>query len=176
MKMKRIQLLYAVLFVGILTLGVACSDKTNVAQKDNVENALKQADIKGVTVSEDRDKNLITLGGTLHSEEAKAKAGDVAKSAAGSRIIANEIGIQPLGNEGDAKAIASNVDDAIEKNYKAALIANNLKADHIRYDSKNGVLTLKGKVKTTKDRQDAQQIASSVPNVQQVVNEIEVSR
>ena len=50
-----------------------------------------------------------------------------------------------MGNEGDAKAIASNVDDAIEKNYKAALIARYLKSDHIRYDVKNGVLTLKAK-------------------------------
>ena len=172
--MKKIQLSLSILFVGILALGVACSNKSNVAVKDNVENALKQADIKDVTVSEDRDKNVITLGGTLHSEEAKSKAADVARAAAGSRIIANEISVQPLGNESDAKTIASNVDDAIEKDYKAALIANHLKSDHISYDSKNGVLTLKGKVKDAKDREDAQQIASSVPNVQQVVNEIQV--
>jgi osmotically-inducible protein OsmY len=170
------RMLMMVLFAGILASGIACSSRTNVSVKDNVEKALQQADLKNVTVREDRDKNLITLGGTLHSEEAKARAADVAKSAAGGWTVANEISIQPVGNESDAKAIASNVDDAIEKNFKAALIANHLQSDHIRFAAKNGVLTLKGNVKNAKDRQDAQQIASTVPNVQQVVNEIEVKR
>ena len=174
--MTRMKILLIAPLAVLLLASGACSSRKNVSQKDNVAKALQQADLKDVTVSEDRDKNVITLGGTLHSEDAKTRAGDVAKAAAGDRIIANEISVQPVGNESDAKAIASNVDDAIEKNYKAALIANHLKSDHIRYDSKNGVLTLKGNVKNAKDRQDAQQIASTVPNVQQVVNEIEVER
>jgi osmotically-inducible protein OsmY len=67
------------------------------------------------------------------------------------------------------------VDSAIEKEYQAVLIANHL--DHgIHYHSKNGVLTLSGKVDTPDDRQAAQQLASSVPNVQQVINELQVKR
>jgi pyruvate/2-oxoglutarate dehydrogenase complex dihydrolipoamide acyltransferase (E2) component len=52
---------------------------------------------------EDKDKNTITLGGTVHSEEAKAKAGDVAKAAANTRIIANEISVPPVGSESEAR-------------------------------------------------------------------------
>ena len=92
--MKR----FAILFVltALWSIGLACSNRSDVSYKDNVEEALQQADLKDVTVAEDRDKNTITLGGTLHSEEAKAKAAEGAKSAANTRIIANEISIQPV--------------------------------------------------------------------------------
>ena len=163
--------------ITLLLAGVACSSRVNnAAYKDSVKNALDQADLKGVTVAEDVDKNTITLGGKLHSEDAKQQAGQVAQSAAGNRIIANEISVEPVGNEADARKIESSVDDAIEKNYKAALISNGLDKQDINFDSKNGVLTLKGIVKNTQQRQVAEQVASSVPNVGQVVNEIEVRR
>src|SRR5579864_48918 len=73
------------------------------SESDAVKNALKQADLKDVTVSDDADKNTITLGGTVHSEEAKARAAEVAKSAAGNRQIANEISVQPVGEESQAR-------------------------------------------------------------------------
>ena len=173
--MRRLVMPFAV--IALLLTGVACSSRTdNANYKDNVQNALAQADLKGVTVSEDADKNTITLGGKLHSEDAKQQAGQVAQSAAGNRIIANEISVEPVGNESDARKIESNVDDAIEKNYKAAIISKGLDKQNIRFDSKNGVLTLKGKVKSMEQRQLAEQVASGVPEVGQVVNEIEVKR
>jgi hyperosmotically inducible periplasmic protein len=121
-------------------------------------------------------KNTITLGGTVHSDDAKRKAGDVAKSAAGGRVIANEVSVQPVGAESQAKDVASNLDDAIEKDYKAALIGKGLDKQHIRFDAKNGVLVLKGSVKSDAQREQAQLLAQAVPNVQQVLNQIDVKR
>ncbi len=157
-------------------LGVGCNTQNNPSVKDNVKKALEQADLKDVTVAEDRDKNLITLGGTVHSEDAKQRAGDVAKSAGAGRVVANEVSVRPVDQEGAAKQIASNVDSGIESNYKAALIANGLDKQHIRFDSKNAVLTLKGSVKSADLKQQAQQVAQSVPNVHQVINELQVNR
>jgi len=155
--------------VPVLLIGLACSsnqrasnDKTNttnaneVSYKDNVKKALEQADLKDVKADEDKDKNTITLSGTLHS--------------------ANEISVQPVGAESQAKDINSNMDSAIEKNYKAALISKGLDKEHIRFNAKNGVLTLKGSVKSPDQRQEAQQIAANTPNVQQVLNELQVNR
>jgi ABC-type enterochelin transport system substrate-binding protein len=48
----------------------ACSKQAQPTYKDSVKTALEQADIKDVSVSEDADKNTITLGGTLHSDDA----------------------------------------------------------------------------------------------------------
>jgi hypothetical protein len=48
-----------------LVLNIACSANhaNDVSYKDQVKRALEQADLKDVTVDEDRDKNTITLGG-----------------------------------------------------------------------------------------------------------------
>lgn len=167
----------AILFLLVpLFLTSACSRRDNISYKDDVKKALEQADLKDVTVSEDQDKNTITLGGTLHSANAKDKAAEVAKAAANTRIIANEISVQPVGSESDARAVASNLDDAIEKNYKAALISSGLEKQRVSYKAKNGVLTLSGSVRNPTQRQHAEKLAAGIPNVQQVLNQIEVRR
>ena len=71
---------------------------------------------------------------------------------------------------------SENLDSAIEKNYKAALTAKGLDTEHIRFDAKNGVLTLKGRVKTPLKRNEAEQLAQATPNVRQVLNQIDVNR
>jgi len=159
-----------------LFLDLACSRRDNTSYKDDVKKALEQADLKDVTVSEDQDKNTITLGGTVHSNEAKARAAEVAKTAANTRIIANEISVQPVGSESQAKDIASNLDEGIEKNYKAALILSGLDKQQVRFNAKNGVLTLTGSVHNSNDRQHAEKLAAGIPNVHQVLNQIEVRR
>jgi osmotically-inducible protein OsmY len=55
----------------------------------------------------------------------------------------------------------------------AALIQNNLH-DVVKYSVKNGVLTLTGNVNSQPDRVTVQNLAAAIPNVQQVVNELQV--
>lgn len=172
----KIKALLMTVLAALFLVSAACNESTRKSQADAVKQALEQADLKGVTVSDDADKNTVTLGGTLHSEAAKNRAGEVAKSAAPERTIANEISVQPVGDESQAKSVQSNLDDGIENNYKAALIASRLNKQSIHYDAKNGVLTLKGNVKTSQQKAEAEQLASKIPNVQQVVNQIDVNR
>jgi len=171
--MKAMKALATFLVLGFLT-SLACSHK--VSYKEQVENALEQAELEQVTVSEDQDENTITLGGTLHSAEAKNKAGAIATAVAGTRIIVNEIGVEPVGSESQAADIASKVDDDIEKNYKAALIPTDLNYQHIKFKATNGVLTLTGTVHNPAQRQYAENLAAKIPNVQQVLNQIDVKR
>ncbi len=149
-----------------------CSRRGNVSMKANVENALDQVGYKDVKVTEDRDKRVITLGGKVRSDGDKAQAEQLAKGAASGWIIANEISIEPEGVERQARAIESNLDGSIDKNYKAVLIAHRM--DNIRYDVKNGVITLKGNVKSPQERTEAESLAAKTPNVSQVVNELQV--
>ena len=151
-----------------------CNKKSNPPLKDQVKKALEQNDLKDVKVAEDIDKNVVTLSGTVHNQDNKVRAEQVARAAAPGRIVADEISVQPVGQESAAKEISKDEDTAIEKNFKAALVENHLDRQHIRFDSNRGVLTLKGSVKTDNERQAAQQIAASVPNVQQVGNELQV--
>ena len=164
------------LVLAALLFNVACSHRDSISYKDDVQKALEQAELKDVTVSEDKDKNTITLGGTLHSDDAKAKAAEVAKSVANTRIIANEISVQPVGSESEAKDVASNLDAAIEKNYKAALISSRLDKQHISFKAKNGALTLTGSVHNGNERQQAQKLAAGIPNAQHGGKQIEVRR
>jgi hyperosmotically inducible protein len=55
----------------------------------------------------------------------------------------------------------------------AALIQNRLHKN-VKYDVKNGVVTLTGEVNSQLKRTFAQNVAAAVPNVQQVVNELQV--
>jgi hypothetical protein len=101
------KLLATAVLLALVLLTVACSHRDNVSYLDSVEKALQQSELPDVTVSEDQDKNTITLGGTLHSDETKSKAAEIAKAAAGTRIMANEISVQPVGSESQAKDVAS---------------------------------------------------------------------
>jgi osmotically-inducible protein OsmY len=136
MNMKLIGMVSVLLLALVATM--ACAQRQTVSYDDSVKKALEQADLKDVTVTEDRDKNTITLGGKLHSEDAKQQAGQIAQAAAGNRIIVNQISVEPVGSESAAKKVESNVDDGIENNYKAALISKGLDKEHIRFDAKNG--------------------------------------
>jgi hyperosmotically inducible protein len=179
----KIHMMKAIALVPALLVGLACSSQRTTptasesnSYKDAVKQALQQAELQDVTVNEDSDKNTITLGGKVHSENARMQASEVARAAAGSRTIANEISVQPVGAESESKDIASDLDSAIEKNYKAALTAKGLDKEHIRFDAKNGVLTLKGKVKSSSQKHQAEELAQAMPNVRQVLNQIDVNR
>ncbi len=67
----------------------------------------------------------------------------------------------------------SDLDKGIEQNLDAALIQARLHQD-IKYAVKSGVVTLTGGVDSQAKRRAAAKIAAAVPNVQQVVNELQV--
>lgn len=167
------------LLAGMLSLAMACSsNRDNQARNDKqmVEKSLEQAGLNDVRVDWDKDKRVITLNGRVRSPELKAKAGEVAQQVARGEVVSNQLSVEPVDQESQAKSIERNVDDAIEKNYKAALVANRLDNQRIRFHAKNGVLTLDGKVKTPEQRSEAEKLAASVPNVEQVVNKLDVER
>jgi hyperosmotically inducible protein len=168
------------LFVSIVALIVlgcvsACSNTPTKSPDvaDNIRKVLDQANFKDVSVSQDRDKGVVTLTGTTASEADKAQAESIAKSIAGSQVVANEIAVRPPGNESAAKKINSDLDKAIEQNLHALLVQNKLDKT-VKYDVKNGVVTLTGNVNSQTRRAMVEKLATGVPNVQQVVNELQV--
>ncbi len=163
------------LLVGSL-LVAGCNNKANHPdEKSQVTNALNSNSLSNVSVSQDQQKGVITLTGNVNSDDQKSQAESLAKQAAPDYTIADEIGVRPAGAEGQAGAVASNLDSAIEDNFKASLKEHkNLDDQSIDYKAKNGTLVLTGSVKTQAQKKEAASLAKHVPNVQQVVNEIEV--
>ncbi len=161
-------------FVIVLALAACHRRPAQPTFKAAVQQALQQNGLGSVTVDEDVSHNTITLGGKTQNEQDKDRAYTIAGTAAPARVIVNQISVEPAGEAHRARQIESDVDAAIRKNFKAVLLANRLERQHIQYSVKNGVLTLSGTVDSPQLKDDAQQAASSTPNVQQVVNELKV--
>jgi hyperosmotically inducible periplasmic protein len=173
----RVKTILAVITAAVLCLGIwGCSKNraSNPSYKDAVNTAIQNDGFKDVKVDEDRDKGVITLDGKVKSEYEKAKAEDDAKAAAPGMIVANQIQVAPEGVEGEAKKIDKNLDSGIKDNVTAAFTQARLDKQHINVDVDNGVVKLKGDVDNAAQRDQAEKVAASVPNVQQVVNELEV--
>jgi hyperosmotically inducible periplasmic protein len=162
----------SLLAVGIL---VGCSQTSTKSPEvsDRIRKSLDQAGFKNVSVSQDRDKGVVTLGGKVTSENDKSQAESLAKSLAAGQVVADQIALIPVGIEKDAKAVNSDLDDGIAKNLDAALIQNQMH-DDVKYEVKSNVVTLSGEVNSQSKRDQAERVAASVPNVKQVVNDLQV--
>ncbi len=173
-KMRNLRLSFAMLtlFAGAVLAGCGATAKSPEVS-GNIRRSLDQAGLKDVSVSQDRDKGVVTLGGTVTNEHDKLQAESMAKSFAGTQVVADQIAVLPPGAEKDAKAMNSDLDAGIEKNLDAALIQNRMH-DFVSYVVKSGVVTLTGEVNSQSKRDRAEKVASGVPNVQQVVNDLQV--
>jgi len=173
--MKRFRMSIAMLTLLAVGVLAGCSGTAvkspDVA--DNIRKLVNQAGFKDVTVSQDRDKGIVTLGGQVASDADKLQAESLAKSLAGAQVVANQIAVIPMGLEKENKAVNSDLDQGIEKNLDAALIQNKMH-DDVKYKVKNGVVTLTGEVNSQDKRDQAEQMATRVPNVKQVVNDLQV--
>jgi len=173
--MKAIKLLFTML--GLVVTGILVGCSTTAAKSpdvsESIRKSLDQAGFKNVSVSEDRDKGIVTLGGQVASANAKSDAETLAKSLAGVQVVADQIAVIPVGGEKDAKAVNADLDEGIEQNLDAALIQNKMH-DNVKYAVKSGVVTLSGEVNSEDKRTRAGQVASAVRNVQQVVNDLQV--
>jgi hyperosmotically inducible periplasmic protein len=141
-----------------------------------VYNALSQNGLRSITVSQDRKAGTMTLSGIVGSDESKRKAEQLARQAAPEYSVLDRIQVQSAGLVGDIKEAQKDarLDSAIETHFKARLASHkNLKG--IQYSAYNQTLTLKGSVKTYKDRQEAEDLANKVPEVQHVVNQIQIN-
>lgn len=173
--MKPLNYFFSLSIIAAMGMLSACSS-ANTKSPDvsgNIRQSLYAAGLKDVSVSQDRDHGVVTLGGHVAADAQKAQAQTVAESMAQGQVVANEIAVVAPGVEKEARDINSDVDAGIEKNLDAALIQNGLQKN-VRFQVKNGVITLKGDVNSESLRNQAAQIASAVPYQQQVVNELQI--
>jgi len=142
-----------------------------------VYNALHQGNLRSITVSQDRGEGTITLTGIVGSVDRRQHAEQIAQQAAPGYRIVDRIQVQSAGLQDDIKAATqkAQLDSAIEDEFKARISAEpSLKSEKIQYSAFHGTLTLKGTVRSSKDREQAEDLAKKVPQVQKVVNELQV--
>lgn len=175
--MKTLRPCLLVLAVVVAGALVGCSTKSTKSADvaANVRAALDQVGFKDVSVNQDRDKGVVTLGGRVASDADKLQAEAIAKSLAGEQVVSNQIAVLPPGVEKDAKVVNSDLDKGIDNNLHAALVVEKLE-DVVKYSVKNHVVTLTGEVDSQAKRARAEEVASMVPNVQQVVNTLQIKK
>jgi hyperosmotically inducible periplasmic protein len=173
MQTPKLTIILLMLLAIGTTVGCSTTSTPSADVSDSIRKSLDQAGLKDVSVSQDRDKGIVTLGGQVASENDKSQAESLAKSLAGTQVVADQIAVIPVGIEKEAKAVNSDLDQGIEKNLDAALIQNKMH-DFVKYKVKSGVVTLTGEVNSEDKRTRAEHVATAVPNVLQVVNDLQV--
>jgi len=166
--------------VGVIVLTLAffvgCQQQRaeQPSVEESVERSLEQTGLKDIKVSEDREKRVVTLEGQVKSEAEKQQAEDAARKAASGWVVANELLVAPEGMEDRKEDVASAEDDAIKSHLDAEFKKARLDELDLKYSIANGVVTLEGEVDNAQQRKQAEKIAASAPNVEQVVNKIDV--
>jgi osmotically-inducible protein OsmY len=151
---------------------IGCSENRAPDVTGKVRDSLKQAGLNDVTVSQDRDKGVVTLGGKVQRQGEKDQAEEIAKQSAAGQVVADQIEVLSSGDASADRSVDSDLDKGIEANLDAAFTKARIKG--VSHSTTNGVVTLKGNLDTPAHRTDAERIASEVSNVRQVVNEINV--
>jgi hyperosmotically inducible protein len=160
-------------FLGALLVGCSTSATKSPDVTPQIRQSLDQAGLKSVDIKQDREKGVVTLSGNVNADADKAQAESIAKSIAGTEVVSNQIAVRPPGDQSATKDADSALDSGIEQNVKAMLIQHKLNHD-VNYDVKNGVVTLTGKVNSQSKRSSTEQLTAAIPNVKQVVNELQV--
>jgi hypothetical protein len=82
-----------------IAVALACTNESAKAPDvtGSVRQALDQAGLKDVSVSQDRDKNVVALTGNVASDSDKSQAESIAKSIAGNQVVSNQIAVRPPG-------------------------------------------------------------------------------
>jgi osmotically-inducible protein OsmY len=162
----------------VATIGLnGCHGGKHPDDRMAVYNALDKNDLRSVTVSQDQGNGTITLSGIVGSMERRQKAEQIAQQTAPGYRIVDRIQVQSTGLQDDIQSATqqAKVDRSIENDFKKSVAEEpSLKSERIQCTAYHGTVTLKGAVRTSKEREQAEDLAKKVPQVQHVINEIRI--
>jgi osmotically-inducible protein OsmY len=154
----------------VLALGIgACSSEPGPVA--NTEKALKDAHLNDVKVDWDKDTRIAHLRGTVDSPTDRARAEQVAASTVGTTgKVLNEVTIKGL-NEDNADDLDGQIRSTLKR-----MLANDpiLKDRDVKFDVTNGVVTVKGDVRSVAEKSKVTDIVRSAPGVKDFANALEI--
>lgn len=170
----------------------------NVSREDSVittdvKNKITEDEkLRGLILNVKTDSAIVTITGTVHSQDQVDRAVELAKNTPGVVSVESKITIEPMTVSDVQTPTAEERAVIIEKGQKEldeaadlsgdVLIVNEMKvkfaADdmiksrNIRITSTEGVVTLKGTVRSSAEQEQAIRLANSVPGVKEVKSEL----
>jgi osmotically-inducible protein OsmY len=155
----------------LLALAVALACGGGADKKKDVEKALDQANIPNVDVQVDNDANLVHLKGSVVSMADRTRAEEVATAAVGtSGRVLNELTVEGL-NDDTANDFDSKMTDTLDR-----MVDNDpvLRERDINFEVKNGIVTVKGEVRSATEKNRVTEIVKAAPGVKDFANALEI--
>jgi osmotically-inducible protein OsmY len=163
-----------VLAITLVAIATFSGCATSSAKSPDVSAVIKasfgDAGLKAISVAQDRHKAVVTLTGKVSSDMERSEAESIARSLASGEIVGNEIEVISADN-GSATV---EFDSEIATQVRVTLLQHQLRRC-VRYAVKGGVVTLTGEVDSPEQLVYAQSLTKDVPNVRQVVNELQIA-
>jgi osmotically-inducible protein OsmY len=155
----------------LLSCGLAVGCGGGPDHEENVKKALTQANLEQVAVDVDDQENIVHLKGTVGSMSDRTRAEEVATAAVGtSGRVLNELTVEGLNAE-SADDLDGQITDALDR-----MVDNDpvLKERDINFDVANGVVTVKGEVRSAQEKNKVGDIVKAAPGVKDFANALEI--
>ena len=161
----------ALVITAALVVTGACTSSSTPDPSDQVSKALKNANLDDVKVDWDKEARIAHLKGTVDQPTDKRRAEDVATQAVGtSGRVLNEVTVK-----GADTKIADDMDSGIRAHLKDVVDADaNLRDRDINFDVNNGVVTVKGEVRSAGEKARVTDLVKATPGVKDVANALEI--
>jgi len=150
-------------------LGAGCHRGPDT--QGNLRKALDQANMQHVNVKVDADEHIVHLKGTVNSMADRSRAQEVADAVVGtSGRVLNELTVKGL-NDKTAGALDDDVRDTLDK-----MIDDDpaLKQRDINFEVVNGMVTIKGEVRNTDEKNRVGDMTKAAPGVKDVANGLQI--
>jgi osmotically-inducible protein OsmY len=165
--MKAATITSAILLTGALTGACGGRDDT----RDNVSKALEEANLPDVAVDVDTDSKIVHLKGTVGTMSDRTRAEEVAAAAVGTtgRVL-NELTVEGLNTD-----VADDLDEQIHDTLDRLVDDDPvLKERDVNFEVMNGVVTVKGEVRSAQEKNRVTQIVKAAPGVKDFANALEI--
>ena len=146
-------------------VGAACHRGPDTS--DDVRKALDQANMQHVSVKVDEPERIVHLRGTVGSMSDRSRAQEVADAVVGtSGRVMNELTVKGLND-----TTADDLDHDIQKSLDR-MIDNDptLKQRDINFEVTNGMVTIKGDVRSADEKNKVGDMTKAAPGVKDVAN------
>lgn len=151
------------------TMLLACNRQPDVKQQ--VSKSLEQAKIDDVNVDYDKNAHVVHLKGAVDSSAKRQRAEEIATSAVGTAgTVLNELTVKGMNDD-----TADDLDGQIKDRLKEMVSNDQVLRDRdVDFDVNNGVVTVKGDVRTASEKSKVSQLVKAAPGVKDFANELEV--
>jgi osmotically-inducible protein OsmY len=155
--------------VAAACLGAACQRSPDT--ENTLRKALDQANMRQVDVKVDNDEHIVHLKGVVGSLAERSRAGEVADAVVGtSGRVLNELTVK-----GVNERTADDLDGDTHRNLDQ-MIDNDavLKQRDINFDVANGMVAIKGTVRSADEKNRVGDLTKAAPGVKDVANGLQI--